>query len=234
MVCGLALVACGPVVDVGVETDSSATDDPTTGTTATTSTTGTTGPTSTTSLDTSVTVSVSTTVEPTTDDPPPPPDDGYCTPACEIPIDCCRGELTCEKGLGTYPYNYGCENGTCTFGGCTGDDDCTFGGALEGYICVEDDGYAGCWPSCDTDQDCVDQFLTGWVCNGTYCEQPPCASDEDCEPDMKCSAEYGTCFYPCTDETCSGGNGHCDADSGLCVCSSDDECNEGFGCQPYP
>jgi len=233
LTCALVLFACGPVVDIGPGTDDddSGTDEATTASTSTSAS-------SSTSPMTSSSTSVATTVEPTTattDEPPPPPvDGGYCTPTCETPIDCCMGEPTCEAGLGTYPYNYGCDDGTCIFGGCTSDEDCTFGGVLEGYICVENDGFDACIPACDNDQDCEDQFLTGWVCNGTYCEQPSCSSDEECGPDLTCSPEVGTCIYACTsDESCAG-FGHCDPERGLCVCSSDDECTEGYDCQPPP
>ena len=238
VVCGLALAACGPLVDVGPGTD----DDTSVSDEATTATATTASPSTSTSLDTSASVSASvsasTTVEPTTDEPPPPPPDaGYCTPLCEVPSDCCAGEPTCESMLGTYPYDYGCDNGTCTFGGCTSDEDCTFGGAIEGFICVEVDGYPGCWPSCVTDQDCEGQFGTGWVCTGgggTYCEQAPCVVDEDCADDLRCNADSGVCFYPCTDNDWCDGSGHCDPPTGTCVCSSDDECSEGFGCRPPP
>lgn len=236
----LALFACGPIVDVapGSDAETGNSDDSTSTTGTTTGITMTTAGPSTTILDTSasVSISVSTTVEPTTDEPPPE-DGGYCTPLCETPLDCCMGEPNCEAGLGTYPYNYGCENQTCTFGGCTSDEECTFGGVLAGYICVEVDGYAGCWPSCDSDQDCEDQFLTGWVCTGgggTFCEQEPCVLDEDCPDDLWCQPETGLCFYPCGEDDICGGNGHCDPQSGGCVCSFDDECYEGYGCQPLP
>jgi hypothetical protein len=231
VVCGLALAACGPVVELGPGAD----DDP--GASDDTTTTSSTTPSSATTLDTSITVSSSTTVEPTTDAPPPPPEAGSCTPLCELPIDCCIGELTCESMLGTYPYDYGCDNGTCTFGGCTSDEDCTFGGAIEGFICVEVDGYPGCWPSCVTDQDCDAYFSGGWVCTGgggVYCEQPPCVSDEDCPDDLRCDPDSGVCFYACTVNDFCGDNGHCDPLTGACVCSSDDECIEGFGCRPPP
>lgn len=233
----VALSACGPVVDVGPGSDAESgdPDEPTTSTTATTATTA--GP-STTVVDTSdsVSVSISTTEDATTYDPDPV-DGGVCVTRCETPVDCCAGDPTCPGMIGEYPYNYSCNDGACKFGECESDEQCTFGGVLEGYVCAEVDGFAGCWPSCDDDQDCEDQFLQGWVCVGGegICQPGTCATDAECTNGTVCRGDPGRCIYPCEQpqNVCSG-FGHCDPDTGQCVCDSDDECMDGYACRPPP
>lgn len=231
----LALCACGPVVDIGPGTDAETSDSdaPTTGMmTATTEPMTTAGP-STTVLDTSASASNSTTVG-TTDDPQSIPG-GVCVPRCETPVDCCGADPSCPGMLGEYPYDYGCANGFCTFGGCESDDECTFGGVLEGYVCVEIDGLAGCWPSCTSDEGCADQGLSGWVCDPELgvCALPSCASDAECTDGTVCRGNPGMCVYPCEQgqDICAG-FGRCDPDTGQCVCDHDDDCMDGYGCTP--
>jgi Cys-rich repeat protein len=135
--------------------------------------------------------------------------------------------------FGQYPYRFGCEGGVCQFLGCESDDECTFDGALMGYICVQLDGYGACYASCAQDQDCEDQFLSGWICGpASYCVPPPCYDDSDCTAGTVCDIDLGQCVGGCTsDEQCAG-YGVCDPSSHTCVCTSSDECADGFTCAP--
>jgi hypothetical protein len=153
-----------------------------------------------------------------------------------VPMDCCHayaGDDDCMGMLGTYPWNFTCEDGVCVFNGCTSDQDCTFGGVLEGYGCLPgDNGIGVCQPLCTVDSDCDAAGLPGWVCdNGVYCAPPPCVDDESCGPGLVCDPTTTTCIAACSDESCAD-FGVCDPESNSCVCTDSAQCLEGWRCAP--
>ena len=116
--------------------------------------------------------------------------DKACFLGCEEVIDCCDGDSYCEDSLGEYPYNWGCERGLCTHEGCNNDEQCTFGGALPDWRCVDIDGFGACLQSCTTQDDC--SFLDGWTCDEDVCMWPPvepetCENDADCDDGLVCA-----------------------------------------------
>jgi hypothetical protein len=233
VVTGLVVSAgCGPIVDDGgadTQPDDSSSGDSTTTTSAST-TVGTSATTA------STTVGTATASDVTTAEPPPPPG-SFCQGACEQPVDCCAsflGDPTCDGMFGTYPYNFGCENGVCQFLGCTGDDDCTFGGALNGWICVPSDTIPLCQPGCARDGDCADIGLTDWICNGFTCEAPPCTDDASCggELGLVCNPDTGLCESGCTGDGDCNGNGVCNPETRRCECTGDGQCDVGYVCAP--
>ncbi|MBX7078397.1 MAG: hypothetical protein K1X88_04350 [Nannocystaceae bacterium] len=121
-------------------------------------------------------------------------------------------------------------------GGCTTDDECTMGGALPAWVCVDiGAGFNACQPGCAADQDCEDQFLMGWTCTGgggTYCEPPGCASDDDCAaiPGTTCNVDTGFCEAPPCESDADCGDLTCDVATGICGCSDDAQCGDGFTC----
>jgi len=139
-----------------------------------------------------------------------------CFQMCAEAADCVDPNL-CPDGAGDYPCNYTCEaDGTCSSPGCTSNDDCSFGGMVEGFVCVDFDGYGLCSQSCEMDMDCTATQGPDATCSGddgnggTVCElpaPPPCMTDDDCD------------------------FGLCDVDSGACgSCGTSDDCPKGFTC----
>lgn len=225
---------CGPIVDAG-GTDTDAPDPSTSDVTATPTTSV--GTTVATTTSASSTITTTTASDVTTDTPEPPPPGSVCQGACEQPMDCCTlflGDPSCVGMLGTYPYNFGCENGVCQFIGCNNDDECAFGGALKGWICDHSAEVPTCQPGCNNDDDCAANGIPGWVCNGTYCEQPPCVDDASCGGgDVVCNPVTGACELHCSsDDVCSGA-GVCNLDTGQCGCTASEQCDEGFTCAPF-
>ena len=111
-----------------------------------------------------------------------------------------------------YPYNWECNEGVCESGGCSSNDECTFGGTLPDYGCFDVGGIGGCFEGCDVDEDCS---VAGFTCtgesdDGTYCVPPP----------FDCNTAEGGC----------NGNGTCQED-GSCTCAGSEECTiEGTVC----
>lgn len=134
----------------------------------------------------------------------------YCLQTCVAAADCCPDFI--EDCPGEYPWNVMCTDGLCEYGGCTGDDDCSF---VVGLTCEDLGDVFACVPLCDSDDDCFED--AGETCSGatedglSYCTVPfVCTSDDDCQ-----------------------GFGVCDLDTGDCVCD-DDVCPEGYECAPLP
>jgi len=134
------------------------------------------------------------------------PAGGYCGKKCAMPMDCCpAGVPMCP---GAYPNNWTCDMGVCGAPQCATDADCTFGGVLMGYACLDISGNKVCQKSCTADADCAMQMLK---CTGKddagkqYCSTdmmaPGCKADADC-----------------------GGYGKCNTTSGACECSADGDC----------
>jgi hypothetical protein len=227
------VMGCGPLVDVDDTSESSG------DTSSATATVGTSVGTSTsvgTTSSTTTSTTASTTISTTTTDTGDPPVDGFCQGECEVPMDCCiayTGDPQCQGMFGQYPYRFGCEAGHCQFLGCETDEECTFDGALTGWFCVGFNTYGSCVAGCAQDQDCEDQFLAGWICAAEgYCAQPPCIDDTECDAGMVCNTELGQCTSGCTsDEQCAG-YGVCDSISHTCVCTSENECPDGWTCAP--
>lgn len=212
-------------------TDPTATTATTASTTTDTTTTATTASTSDTEPDTDTDTADTSVTDTDTTDTDTGGDAGYCVPSCEEAIDCCAGEPTCEAGVGTFPYAWSCDEGACTFGGCTADDECTFGGVIPANVCDEDSG--ACGYGCTDTAEC--QAVIGmetFECNGVYCEPAPCADDADCTAPATCDVDSGLCLGPgcATDADCEVIGGICDAETGFCGCTADKECGEGSAC----
>ncbi len=132
--------------------------------------------------------------------------DMFCNLACTAPEDCCAMGLPEGTCPGEYPYDVDCVDGACTFGGCTTDEQCSFGGAVMGFECVDLEGSAVCVPVCTADADCQEgETCTGEADDGTlYCVLPPCTADADCFEGLTCDTASGACIPP----TCTG-DGDC-------------------------
>lgn len=137
---------------------------------------------------------------------------GTCAPECEIAADCCQpGMLDCP---GAYPNDWSCDGGFCAFGGCGGDADCTYGGALADWECHPVLGVRSCVLPCTADPDCAAFGLS-------------CAEEGTDDGVRFCVSAAADC-----DVSGCGGFGRCDADSGFCVCDSSDDCQApGYGCR---
>ena len=134
------------------------------------------------------------------------PAGGYCGKSCAMPVDCCfAGVPMCP---GAYPNNWTCDMGICGAPQCATDADCTFGGALMGYACLDISGNKVCQKTCAADADCAMQMLT---CSGKddggkqYCSTD--AMPAGCKADADCM-----------------GFGKCNTTSGACECSADADC----------
>ena len=160
------------------------------------------------------------------------PGGNYCILTCTEDVDCCNGDAMCEQQLGSYPYSWSCNAGLCAFAGCSTDDECTFGGILPTWICLDFGDFSACEPGCSSDADCSDQFLDGWVCTGDggYCEPPTCMSDDDCTQGLACNLATGICGGGCTSDADCGDFGYCELETGACVCMADDDCGPGYAC----
>ena len=139
---------------------------------------------------------------------------GFCALGCMEAADCCpAGAMDCP---GDYPQNWECNDGVCSLGGCSNNDECTFGGALPDFECHEIGGVGACFDPCESDADC--EMVPGTTCSGDsddgakYCAMESsggCTSDDEC-----------------------GGAGVCNAESGACECSGDAECTiDGYVCK---
>jgi hypothetical protein len=132
----------------------------------------------------------------------------YCTKGCTTPADCCTpGVPDCPGDA--YPNNWGCEEGICTPPQCATDDECTFGGALPDYKCLNVSDFAVCLEGCAADADCT---------------APATCIGEDDDGEKYCTVESssGGCR---SDADCTAGFGStCDVDSGACTCSGDRDC----------
>jgi hypothetical protein len=140
--------------------------------------------------------------------PEPEPIDGVCTRACQTAANCCDGQPDCP---GPFPDNWSCQAGVCVFGGCANDEDCTFGGQIEGLVCAEDTpwGPNQCVLSCEAFDQC--RGLSNWACSGItpagvpYCLPVDLCDDEFGDP----CQEFGTC------DPARGCRCHADADCGV-------------------
>lgn len=94
------------------------------------------------------------------------------------------------------------------YGGCVTDEQCADVFADEAFICVKTETHIGCYPGCETDDDCETQFFSGWVCASVSVDgRPYCVPPPGCDPD------------PCS------GYGVCDPETGLCQCFDDADCS---------
>ena len=155
---------------------------------------------------------------------------GFCVHACEEADDCCYEGVEC----GTYPNAWECNAGACAPLGCTGDGDCIY---IENTTCQEAGGMAQCVKICEADADCIVDL--GETCAGVtdggqgFCviPAPQCASDEECNANAESSfvCTDGMCLCD-GDEDCAGIGESCDLDTGLCHCTGNATCPDGFAC----
>jgi hypothetical protein len=163
---------------------------------------------------------------------------GYCALGCVEPVDCCdAADPNCEPGLGTYPYDWSCDEGACIAGGCTDDEQCTFGGALPTWVCADfGGGFNACAPGCAADADCQGPGTEDYTCTGPdgTCAAPGCTADADCQgvgtEDYTCNVDTGFCEAPPCTSDADCGTLTCDVGSGFCGCTDDKMCGEGFAC----
>jgi hypothetical protein len=129
---------------------------------------------------------------------------GYCARSCTTPADCCLpGQGNCPSDQ--YPTNWTCDNGICGSPYCQTNEECTFGGQLPGYECLQIGGQPACSKPCTANSDCTGgATCTGMTDTGTLVcksevEQNPCVADADCNG-------FGIC------------------QQGACVCHEDSHC----------
>jgi hypothetical protein len=135
----------------------------------------------------------------------PPPGDGVleCIEICTVPLDCCLpGTVGCP---GAYPYNVECRDGVCTPPHCMADDECPNAGDL----CRDVRSVATCVTPCADDSAAC---TAPAACVGT--------TDEG----------LTFCFERCDAPGVFCGNQTCDADTGLCVCTSSGDCPNNQEC----
>src|SRR5690606_36996033 len=110
-----------------------------------------------------------------------------------------------------FPGNYGCLGGLCVPAPCQNDDQCE---AMEaGSTCHDVDGVPQCVVICQDDDACA-ALGTGFACGGeTVDGQGYCR--ERCDTGS-----------PCLLEECNP--------EGICECSDDDQCVNGFACDAGP
>ncbi|MDC3952344.1 hypothetical protein [Polyangium jinanense] len=133
---------------------------------------------------------------------------GYCGKSCAMPADCCpMGVPNCP---GNYPNNWTCDDGVCGPPQCTGDADCTFGGAAPDFKCFTINDYKTCAEGCAADADCpMNTKCIGEDDNGAkYCSAEPmmtggCMADADCNGYGKCNTASGVCECA-ADADCTG------------------------------
>lgn len=129
-----------------------------------------------------------------------------CRRECDFAADCCPAGLDPCPSL-EFPANFGCANGMCVPAPCEDDAQCET--LTPGSTCHDVDGVPQCVVVCDADEPCA-ALGTGFACGGQTTDgQGYCR--ERCDQGM-----------PCLLETCNA--------EGLCECTSDDECINGFTC----
>lgn len=140
----------------------------------------------------------------TTESTGAPPGDGilWCVETCMVPAECCLPGTTCP---GPYPNNFDCIAGLCTPAVCVDDADCMT--VDPASVCRDVRGVATCIVPCSDPADC-----TVGTCDGVD--------------------DAGTtfCFERCDAPGQFCGNQTCDAATGLCVCTSDGQCQSDWLC----
>jgi hypothetical protein len=129
-----------------------------------------------------------------------------CRKECDFAADCCPADIeNCPAP--EYPGNFGCVDGLCVPAPCESDEQCEF--VTPGTTCHDVDGVPQCVVICDSDDPCA-ALGSGFACGGQttdgqgYCRE-------------RC--DLGT---PCLLEECNP--------EGICECSSDSQCVNGFAC----
>jgi hypothetical protein len=129
-----------------------------------------------------------------------------CVETCEVPSECCLPGTPCP---GPYPYNFDCKGGLCTRAHCEADEDCA---AINvGGVCKPVHGTPSCVVPCEDDTPCAALGIH-YVCMGT--------TDEGAR----------VCLEHCDQAGVFCGNQTCDPMSGLCVCTSDGQCQSDWIC----
>ena len=155
---------------------------------------------------------------------------GFCVHACDEAEDCCFEGVECGK----YPNAWECNEGACAPLGCASDDDCVY---IENTTCQMAGGIGQCVMLCEADADCIVDL--GETCSGRtdddvgFCviPAPQCASNEECNPDDSTSfvCTDGQCLCD-GDDDCANIGETCDLDTGLCHCTGNATCPDGFAC----
>jgi hypothetical protein len=155
---------------------------------------------------------------------------GFCVHACADAADCCFEGVEC----GTYPNAWECDGGACVPLGCASDDDCVY---IQGTTCEMAGGIGQCVMLCEEDADCIVDL--GETCSGRtdddagFCviPAPQCGSNEECNSDDSTSfvCTDGQCLCD-EDDDCASIGGTCDGDTGLCHCTGNASCPDGFAC----
>jgi len=129
-----------------------------------------------------------------------------CRKECDFAADCCPADLDNCPAL-EFPGNFGCVDGMCVPAPCETDDQCE--ALTPGSTCHDVDGVPQCVVLCQGDDACSG-LGSGFACGGEttdgqgYCRE-------------RC--DTGT---PCLLEECNP--------EGICECSNDDQCVNGFTC----
>jgi len=159
---------------------------------------------------------------------------GFCVHACDEPEDCCFEGVEC----GTYPNAWECDAGACAPLGCTSDGDCVY---IENTTCQmvgpEDHAIGQCVMLCADDSDCIVDL--GETCSGRTTDDkgfcvipaPQCDANEQCNSDDSTSfvCTDGQCLCD-GDDDCTNIGETCDLDTGLCHCTGNATCPDGFAC----
>lgn len=129
-----------------------------------------------------------------------------CRKQCDFAADCCPADLDNCPNL-EFPGNFGCVDGLCVPPPCENDEQCE---AIEsGTTCHDVDGVPQCVVICGGDGDC-EALGAGFACGGETVDGQGYCRDR-CDTGMPCLLE------------------ECNAE-GLCECSGDDQCINGFAC----
>lgn len=129
-----------------------------------------------------------------------------CVETCEVPSECCLPGTACP---GPYPYNVDCKDGLCVKPHCEADEDCA--AINPAGVCRVVRGTPSCVVPCVDDGACA-PLGSHYLCVGT--------TDEG----------ESICFEHCDQEGVFCGNATCDPTSGLCVCTSDGQCQSHWSC----
>lgn len=129
-----------------------------------------------------------------------------CRKECDFAADCCPADQqNCPAP--EFPANWGCVDGMCVPAPCEIDEQCE--AITPGSTCHDVDGIPQCVVICGGDEACA-PLGTGFACGGETTDgQGYCR--ERCDIGM-----------PCLLETCN--------DEGLCECSDESDCINGFTC----